>query len=165
MKNLAFISIISIAVFFTVSVLSCSKKSDTPAVVKGCMDKNSLNYNANATQDDGSCTYPRDKFVGTWTIKDTTIDFTNSGTAYQTYILTIQKGSGTTGINLINFSNWNDTLKATVSGTSASIPTQAAFGTCSPTANGYITLTGTTLLFDVTWVNCDFYDISGTGTH
>lgn len=31
--------------------------SVSPIVVKGCMDKNALNYNSNATEDDGSCKY------------------------------------------------------------------------------------------------------------
>ncbi len=39
--------------FFIITLSSCKKKA-----VKGCMDPNSLTYNAKATVDDGSCTYP-----------------------------------------------------------------------------------------------------------
>ena len=38
---------------------SCSKEDDdnTPNAVQGCTDPAATNYNQNATQDDGSCTY------------------------------------------------------------------------------------------------------------
>ncbi|MCR9171087.1 MAG: hypothetical protein NXI10_01235 [bacterium] len=44
------------------SVYSCNKK--------GCTDPNALNYNAEATKDDGSCNIPetnQQKIVGVWT--------------------------------------------------------------------------------------------------
>ncbi len=42
---------------------SCGE--DEPEVVNGCTDELGDNYNANATNDDGTCTY-FDRFVGTW---------------------------------------------------------------------------------------------------
>ena len=39
---------------------------DEPEVINGCTDELGDNYNADATTDDGSCTY-FDRFVGTWT--------------------------------------------------------------------------------------------------
>ena len=39
---------------------------DEPEVINGCTDELGDNYNADATADDGSCTY-FDRFVGTWT--------------------------------------------------------------------------------------------------
>ena len=46
------------------------KKEET--VVSGCTDSTALNYNSNATQDDGSCTY-----TPTVTVYDTLLGFWN----------------------------------------------------------------------------------------
>ena len=51
--------------FLTVSLIfsSCKKEEDEPTVINGCMDSQATNYNANATNDDGSCAYDP---VGVW---------------------------------------------------------------------------------------------------
>lgn len=64
-----------LAAFAVVMLASCDKDPEpepTPDV-EGCMDATSLNYNADATKDDGSCTYADEsyrglfiKYTGTW---------------------------------------------------------------------------------------------------
>ena len=65
-----------ILVFCAVTVLqtSCSKP-------KGCTDATSLNFDADAEKDDGSCIYPADKLVGTWNVAETVAGTTVNHTA------------------------------------------------------------------------------------
>ncbi len=167
MKNLTKINLfIAITLIASIALYSCKKKTDTSMVVKGCMDSSSLNFNPNATQDDGSCTYPRDAFVGLWNISDTATRTSPVTTYYTTYILTIQKGSGTTGIKIINFNNQNDTLTATVNGTMASIPNQfAGFGSSGNTISGNMNLAGSGIYYYTTYIDHDTWNIHGAGTH
>lgn len=53
-----------IFLFLLVSVVFSSCKKD----IGGCMDIESLNYNSEATIDDGSCEYLRDKIIGDWEV-------------------------------------------------------------------------------------------------
>lgn len=41
----------------TLLFFSCKKEDDLPTIVNGCMDPTALNYNSNATVDNGSCNY------------------------------------------------------------------------------------------------------------
>ena len=52
---------------------ACKKEDDTPVEVNGCTDNTALNYNSNATNDNGSCTYD---LVGKWTSTNVVIDST-----------------------------------------------------------------------------------------
>lgn len=47
---------------FALAFSSCDK--DDPEPVLGCTDENAENYNAAATQNDNSCVFARDKFLG-----------------------------------------------------------------------------------------------------
>ena len=51
MKNLALLFSIIIIIF------ACKKEEETPVVINGCTNPDATNYNANATNDDGSCEY------------------------------------------------------------------------------------------------------------
>ena len=53
MKTALFLSMLTIAIGFT----ACTKDSPKPDPISGCTDSTATNFNAQATIDDGSCTY------------------------------------------------------------------------------------------------------------
>lgn len=52
-----FLSVFSVSAFLT----SCGEDD-----IEGCTDPQSNNFNAEATVDDGTCTFDRDQFLGDW---------------------------------------------------------------------------------------------------
>jgi len=53
----------SIFLFTCLTILIASCKKDK---IKGCMDSIATNYDLNAEEDNGTCQYERDKFLGNW---------------------------------------------------------------------------------------------------
>lgn len=51
-------------------VASCGSEDDPKPKIEGCMDEASLNFNAEATHDDGSCVFPADMLVGDWDVTE-----------------------------------------------------------------------------------------------
>ena len=52
-------------VFFVFIFSSCTKEGET---IEGCTDSSAMNYNANATSNNGSCIYAYDVALGNWNI-------------------------------------------------------------------------------------------------
>ncbi len=75
-----------VALLALITVASCKKKD-----IEGCRDPKSLNYNPDATIDDGSCTYEVDRFVGNWQLTDTTINQLSGDTTVNNRTIVISR--------------------------------------------------------------------------
>lgn len=62
MKTRVSLAFISLLFAFGAGMSSC-KKNNT----KGCTDPQATNYSSDADEDNGTCEYERDKFLGSWT--------------------------------------------------------------------------------------------------
>lgn len=159
-KNLVGATLVASTLFLgTVSMTSCGKvegctdpaasnydadatDDDGSCTYCGCTDNTANNYDATATCDNGSCTYDREAFFGTYATNETCTSGTYS------YSMTIAAGSqNTVTIILTNLGNFsNNVLNATVSGTTLTIPSQTL--TIQGTAVAFVgqgTLNGNTL--------------------
>lgn len=85
--------------------------------VLGCMDETATNYNASATVDDGSCTYAGDLYAGTYAVSE---ECTAGSYTYDQEIT-----SNGSEITLVNAFGWsagdNNNVTITVTGNSFSV--------------------------------------------
>lgn len=65
-RSIKYLSLCFVAA--TLIFVACKKEPEVEEIIKGCTDITADNYNANAKESDGSCTYQK-RFVGTYDIK------------------------------------------------------------------------------------------------
>ncbi len=116
--------ILMLTSFFIIGSISSCK--DDP--VKGCTDPEAENYNNDADEDDGTCTYARDKFIGNFQANENC----TSGNWSWTMNVT-ESASSVSSIVLQNLGDFGEGVLATVNGDNLSI---------NDTKNG-ITFSGT----------------------
>lgn len=112
-------------VFFTIILMltnyGCSQRD-------GCTDSSARNYNPKAENDDGSCEYDQQDFLGTWKITDTIYN-SLGGFEIRNNRLNISSGNQTkTKLKLLwNFSNgtYSDTIDGNLVTKAISIPLQS----------------------------------------
>jgi hypothetical protein len=85
---------------------------------EGCTDVDANNFSEDADEDDGTCTYDRDAFIGTY---NNSTDNCISGTSFN---MTIAEGAGAKNqINISNFGGFGASVSATgvVSGSAVTL--------------------------------------------
>ena len=105
--SLLFMLLVSI----TLLSISCKDKETS-----GCTDPAAENYDADADNDDGTCTYAREKFLGTYNANE------NCDSGNWTYSSTISESSSSIDMIIISdFGDWNQNVKATINGDNVTI--------------------------------------------
>ena len=124
--------LLMMAIATTISLTSC--KTD------GCTDPTATNYDDKADNDDGTCTFERDAFIGTY---NNCVDGCEPGASFNMTITASSENTAT--INISNFAGFGSaySIKATVSGSgltlmSGSLGTGIALLSGSGTMNGNI---------------------------
>lgn len=105
-----YLVLLFISTLFLTSLPSCKKDKE------GCTDPLSENYDNDADVDDGTCTYARDKFIGTFAGTETC----DSGT-YSWSMTVTESTTDVDGIILSNFGDFGESIRATVSGSNLTL--------------------------------------------
>jgi len=124
------------------SMLLMGAATFTSCGKQGCTDTEANNFDADATEDDGNCTYDRDAFIGTYAVTE------SCASGNYSYSLTISEASqNKVTVILTNLGDFQSTtLSASVNGGSLTINSQTVdvSGT-SVTFSGQGALNGSTL--------------------
>ncbi len=114
---------------------------------KGCTDETADNYDADATEDDGTCVPARDKFLGSYSCQEV------CGTSDYTYTMTIATSStGDLKVIINNFGDFTPEVNAvaTISGDNITVD-NAVYS--NNTFSGAGTLSGNVLTITYTYVD------------
>lgn len=117
---------------------------------EGCTDVDANNYSEDADEDDGTCTYDYEKFIGTYTTTSPCV----AGASWNTSVATSSTSKKKVVITNIGGLGSSATVTADVNGSTIQIPSQSAIDsdgdswTISSTSG---TLSGTSMNITVTY--------------
>ncbi len=120
----------------------------TSCAKQGCIDETANNYDADAKEDDGTCTYDRDAFIGSYSVNEIC-----SGSPFSYTITIAEASANTVSVTLSNFADYNVTVNGTVSGNTLSIASQIVDVTGDAytfAGSGTLNAEGTTLTINYT---------------
>ncbi len=99
-----FLNLASLLLFVAVFGLSACKK-------EGCTDSMAENYDAEAEENDNSCTYARTKFLGDYSANQSCVYEGNSN-----FSMSVSVGPNMDEVMLNNFGNWGINIRAKING-------------------------------------------------
>lgn len=126
----------------TTTFTSCGKK--------GCTDPNATNYDVDATEDDNSCTFDSDKFVGTYLVDE----ICNPG-PINTNNISFSVAQGTANKATVTLTNWGNfgnsvVLTGTVSGNILTLDPNQQFTVTYTGGSSQINISSGTLTLNTT---------------
>lgn len=104
-----YLFLLGLAAAFSLLQTACEKE------VNGCTNSLAENYDSDATDDDGSCQFARDQFLGTYAASQTCVYEDDT-----TFTLVVSQGPTENEVILENFYGWDIDLLATVNGNNIS---------------------------------------------
>lgn len=147
------LNILTLIALFAVAMTFTSCEDDP---IRGCTDPEAENYDALAVEDDGACSYARDKFLGSY-VGDLSCPGNLSPISNSAFAFTISE-SVTGGVNQVGvlLENLGVTVNGTVNGDNLSLDASIpgfpfdANGDGTPDLNADLDVTGAATLVDDT---------------
>ncbi|MCE3294626.1 MAG: hypothetical protein K0R65_340 [Crocinitomicaceae bacterium] len=139
----SFLKVSSLLFILALSFSSCKKE--------GCIDNLAENFDNDAKDDDGSCTYARTKFMGTYSVTQSCVIGGNDD-----FAMTVTDGPNKNEVMINNFGGMDINIRAQVSGGNISFKEEQTGVVYEGT--GYIT--GNTLTINYETCDAFFYPCS-----
>ena len=154
-------SLVKIFKFIILSYISLLFNGCAEEDLIGCTDCNAVNFNNDATQDDGSCILKNNNRIGEYAVKDSTMDWVLYWW-HDEYSISIDRDScNSIGIVIDNYANMSNSVnsfsvRADINEDSIFIPYQKVFGYEILQTDGYFR--NDSIYFQVYYLTPNFGD-------